>query len=236
MSLPPEIIDHIIDFVNSSWTLRVCSLVAKSWVYRSQMHLFRNAKLFHNRWQRVTLVYNTSLARHTRNLRLVQVYPPGITTDIHGPFLVRLQDFRNVENLTLDGELSAFSEGELNKYFGHFGENLRSLQLNGEGMSPDSFLDLLGLLPNLEDLFVDECIEGSETNRFPATLPGLSGCLTISVHREPLYSTLCKLPLRFREICLQATPLYYHQDLINACAETLVDFRAMPPCYSRQTH
>jgi hypothetical protein len=231
MPLPPEIIDHIIGLTDNHRTLQVCSLVAKSWVGRSRMDLFRDVVLFsHRRWQKIMPVGDTSPAIYTRTLTLAQgttFRGRWIKTDNLYPFLSHLRDFRNVENLILDGwEPSGFSEGGLKKYFGHFGERLRSLELGGENMSPDSFLILLGLLPNLEDLSVKERLQGGKTSRVLAVSPKLSGRLTIRVHTTSLFPTLCKLPLRFREICLQEHQHDY-QELINACAKTLVDFRAM---------
>ena len=167
---------------------------------------------------------------YTRTLTMGQSGTPQgkwINTDNLYPFLSHLRDFRNVENVILDGwEPHGFSEGGLKKYFGHFGEHLRSLELGGQRMSQDSFIVLLGLLPNLENLSVKERVEGNEESRVPAVLPKLSGRLTVRVHTRSLFPTLCKFTLRFRVICLQEHQHDYQQ-LINACAETLVDFRAM---------
>ena len=237
MSLPPEIVDHIIDLTNNHRTLQACSLVAKNWVGRSRVHLFRDVVLFsHRRWQRVMPVGETSPAMYTRTLTMGQSgtrQGKWINTDTLFPFLSHLRDFRNVENLILDGwEPHGFSEGGLKKYFGHFGEHLRSLELGGQKMSPELFIILLGLLPNLEDLSVKERVEGSETTRVPSVLPKLSGRLTIRVHTTSLFPTLCKFTLRFRVICLQEHQHDY-QHLIDACAETLVDFRAMSLDYGQ---
>ena len=99
-------------------------------------------------------------------------------------------------------------------------------------MSPESFIILLGLLPNLEDLSVKERVEGSEVTRVPLVSPKLSGRLTIRVHTTSLFPTLCKFTLRFRVICLQEHQHDYQQ-LIDSCAETLVDFRAMSLDYGK---
>lgn len=231
MSLPPEITDRIIDFVDTQRTHRACSLVAKSWVARSRLHLFHDVVLFsHRRWQKIMPAGDASPAKYTRKLTLAQgVTPRGrwINTDNLYPFLPHLHDFRNVESLVLDGWVpSGFSEGGLKKYFSHFGEHLRSLELAGERMTPDSFLILLGHLPNLEDLSLKERVEGTKTDRVLSISPKLSGRLTIRAHSASVFSVLCKLPLRFREICLHEHKHDY-QELINACAETLMDFRAM---------
>jgi hypothetical protein len=231
MSPPPEVVDHIIDLTSNHRTLQACSLVAKSWVARSRMHLFRDVLLFsHRRWQKDMSVGPTSPAIYTRTLTLVQPNTPqGKWINTHNlyPFLSHLRDFKNVENLILDGwDSSKFSAGGLKKYFGHFGAHLRSLELDGERMSPESFLIFLGLFPNLEDLSVKEPIRGAEASVAPAVLPKLSGRLTIRVHTTNLFPSICKFPLRFQEICLEEHPHDY-QELINACAKTLVDFRAM---------
>lgn len=231
MSIPPEIVDHIIDFIDNTRTLRACSLVARSWVSRSRVHLFRDVVLFsHRHWQKDMPVGDTSPAVYTRILTMAQgTTSKGrwIKTDNLYPFLSHLRDFRNVENLILDGWLpSEFTPGGLKKYFGHFGERVRSLELGGETISPDSFLILLELLPNLEDLSVKQRLEGKEKSWVPTVSPKLSGRLTIRVHTSSLFPTLCKFPLRFRVICLQEHTHDY-QELINACAKTLLDFRAM---------
>jgi hypothetical protein len=195
------------------------------------MHLFRDICLHSYRdWQKVMPVGPTSPAMYTRTLTLARNGAPGeryTNTDFLGPFLPHLRDFNNVENLILLDwwESPPFSEDRLKKYFGHFGTHLRSLELDGEGMSSNSFLVLLGLFPNLEDLFVDDPIIGAEASVTPAVSPKLSGRLTIGVHTMDLFPTLCKFPLRFREIHLHEGRSDY-PELINACAETLVNFRA----------
>ena len=230
MLLPPEIIDHIIDFVKNHRTLRTCSLVAKSWVHRSRVNLFRDVVLFsHRRWQKAMPVGDASPAIYTRTLTLAQGSTPQnrwIHTDNLYPFFSHLQDFKNVENLILDGWIPRkFSSGGLKKYFGHFGKCLRSLELAGERMEPDSFLVLLSLFPNLEDLSVKELFGREATSRVLTVSPKLSGRLTIRIKMET-FSTICMVPLRFREICLHEHQHDY-QELIDACAETLVDFRAV---------
>jgi hypothetical protein len=231
MPLPPEIVDNIIDEVGDLRTLKVCSRVAKSWVARSRTHLFRQVVLFsHRHWQETMSVGDTSPARYTRSLTLAQgniTRGRWINTVNLHQFLPHLKDFQNVERLILDGWVpSRFSEGELKEHFSHFGERLRSLGLSGEEMTSDSFLFLLGLLPNLEDLHLREPVVGTRTKPVFAVSPKLSGRLTIRAYTSSIFSTLCKLPLRFREICLHEHGNDY-QGLINACAETLVDFRAM---------
>ena len=237
MPLPQEIVDLIIDLVDNYWTLRTCSLVAKSWFDRSRASLFRSVVLLtHRRWKNVMPVGDASPAAYVRTLNLMQGITPQarwISADNLDPFLPHLRDFKNVENLVLDGWVpSGFSEGGLKKYFGPFGGKLRSLELNGERMTPDSFLVFLGLFPNLEDLTMDERVGGKETTQVLAVSPIFSGRLTVRTHSEPFVKTICKLPLRFRGICL-LDHKSDHQELIDACAETLVDFRAVSLDYSK---
>jgi hypothetical protein len=175
-------------------------------------------------------VGNASPARYTRALTLAQGNTERgrwINTDNLRLFLPHLKDFQNVEKLILDGWMpSAVSESGLKEYFGHFGERLRSIELAGGPMSPEYFLALLGLLPNVEDLHLKQRVNGIRTNQVLAVSSKLSGRLTIRAYTSSIFSTLCELPLRFREICLLEHEHDY-QELINACAETLVDFRAM---------
>lgn len=234
MSLPPEIVDHIIDFIDDHWTLRACSLVAKGWIARSRTLLFHEIILFsHRRWSKIIPVGNTSPARYTRTLTLAQGPTSRgrwINTDNLCSFLAHLEDFKNVEKLILDGWVpSEVSESGLKNSFGHFGKSLRSLELSGEEMTPDSFLVLLGLLPKLEDLSLKGRVGGRfKTNRVLAITPKLSGRLMIRAYTTHIFPTICQLPLRFREIYLHEHDHDY-QELINACAKTLVDFRAMSP-------
>lgn len=237
MPLPPEIVDLIIDLVDNYKTLQVCSLVAKNWVYRSRANLFRSVVLFtHHRWQKAMPVGDASPAGYVRTLSLVHGNTPParwISTDNLYPFLPHLRDFKNVENLVLDGWIpSRFSEGGLKKYFGPFGGKVRSLELSGERMTPDLFLVFLGLFPNLENLSMDERVGGEETTRVLAVSPKFSGRLTVYAHSDPFVKTLCKLPLGFREICIQDHKCD-SQELIDACAETLVDFRATSGDYGK---
>lgn len=233
MSLPPEIIDLIIDFIDDNRTLRVCSRVAKTWIPRSRTRIFRKVILYsHLRWYKIMSVGDTSPARYTRVLTLAEGSDAWINTDNFSRLFHHLKDFQNVEELTLNGwEPSEFSEAALKKYFSHFGERLRSLTLSGYTMGPDSLLVLLGLFPNLEDLYLKHQIIGDGTNRVLALSPKLSGRLTMRIRNGDSFPALCKLPLRFREICLYDHH-YDYQGLIDACAGTLVDFRAvsLAPC------
>lgn len=234
MSFPPELVDNVIDFVDNKRTLKSCSLVAKSWVARSRSYLFRDVVLFsHRRWQKLMSTGNASPAKYVRSLTLAQGATSRgkwIITDNLYPFFRHLQDFKNVEKLTIDGWApSGFSEGGLKKYFSHFGPRLQSLELSGERMKPDSFLVLLGHLPNLVNLTLRENVDGEKTERVLSVSPKLTGRLTIR-SKTCVFPVLCKIPLRFREICLHDHN-YDYQELIDACAETLVDFRAMPPEY-----
>ena len=111
----------------------------------------------------------------------------------------------------------------MKKYFEHFGKNLWSLGLGGESMSPDYFLVFLGLFLNLEDLTVNERVEGSGTSRVLAVSPKLSGRLTARTHTTTLLQAPCKPPpmISFHE------HQHDYQELIDACAKTLVGLRAM---------
>ena len=195
------------------------------------MHLFRTVKLSGpRRWKKAMPIGNASPAVYVRALRLVQVDPESgwINADGLDPFLPHLRDFKNVEDLMLDGWVpSRLSEGELKEYFGSFCGKLRLLFLKGE-VTLDSLLGFLGIFTNLENLSIFGRIREEETTRVPTVSPKLSGRLMIECNgrTRTLLKTLCKLPLRFQNISL-AYCYWGCQELIDACAETLVDFQAM---------
>ena len=231
MPLPQEIVDLIIDRLSDcTWTLRACSLVAKSWVNRSRVYLFRRVILFdHRRWQKVVPIGNSSPAVYVHTLHLVQfdLEAGWINPDDLDSFL-SLRDFKNVEKLILDGSAPCqFSEDELKEYFGPLGGKLRSLNLAG-ALTSDPFLCFLGIFTNLENLSIRGCIGVEVTTRVPTVSPKLSGRLMIECEwcLTPLSKTLCKLPLRFQKISLGYC-YWGYQELIDACTETLVDFQVM---------
>lgn len=195
------------------------------------MRLFGTVVLFsHRSWREKMPTNDTSPARFTHTLTLAQSSTSRgrwMNTDNFYRFFAHLQSFQNVKNLILSGwDSFEFAENALKKYFTSFGKRLQSLELAGELITPDSFLVLLGLFPNLEDLYIKERLSKSNTKRVLKVLPKLSGRLTIRNHSSFLFYTLCKIPLRFREIRLQEHEHDY-QELIDACGETLKDFRAM---------
>ena len=114
---------------------------------------------------------------------------PHINADDLDPFPPHLRDFKNVEELMLDGWVPP-------------------------------------RLSDLENLSILWRIREEETTRVPTVSPRLSSRLMIECtrHTRTLLKTLCKLPLRFQKISL-AYCYWGCQELIDACAETLVDFR-----------
>jgi hypothetical protein len=74
MYLPPELIAEIIDHIHPSdvWTLRNCSLVAKSWMYPSRRRLFDTVDVGLARtliaWLKNISPMNAELLQHVRSL------------------------------------------------------------------------------------------------------------------------------------------------------------------------
>ena len=74
-ALPPETVDHIVDMLyDQPKTLRKCSLVAKSWVPRTRIHLFADIELSSPKalksWKKAFPDPSNSPAFHTLTLSL----------------------------------------------------------------------------------------------------------------------------------------------------------------------
>ena len=73
--LPPELLDSVVDFLHDSHrSLRVCSLVSKSWIPRARKHLFANVEFTYQRtlrsWKATFPDPAASPAHYTKTLRI----------------------------------------------------------------------------------------------------------------------------------------------------------------------
>ena len=98
---PPEILNHIIDFLydDGPWTLKSCCLVSKLWIPRSRKHLFahimftRRGNYF--RWKESFPDPASSPAQFTRTLKVYRV------PDVTGESRLIWSSFCHVERLVL---------------------------------------------------------------------------------------------------------------------------------------
>ena len=97
--LPQEVRDHIVDrFHDDPETLKRCCLVSKSWVPRTQKHLFSTVNFksaYYPKWQKVFPDPKDSPARHTRTLTVDSAL--GSAEEIRW-----IQSFSRVERLIVE--------------------------------------------------------------------------------------------------------------------------------------
>lgn len=104
-SLPPEILDLIVDHLRDEpTTLKTCCVVSKSWVPRTQKHLFAHVEVhaskFHvELWKETFPDPSNSPAHHTRTLSICGI-PIGTPAYVGVGDWIR--SFRNVVHLRLE--------------------------------------------------------------------------------------------------------------------------------------
>ena len=227
---PPEILDHIIDFLfNNPDALRQCCLASKSMVSRARKHLF--AQITFNdgdylKWKKAFPVPTNSPAYHVHTLAI-----NCGTRSFEGDLV---QYFSRVERLIISGSDSRFP-GPFIRF--HGSPCLKSLQVSSSTLRPNFFI-LLRSLPLLEDLSLGANMTSSvniwreqgesPTFTFPSTSPPLTGTLDLRLSKEMVQTVqeLLDLPggLHFR--CLN---LWCNLDgefkrvakLVAACSNTL---------------
>ena len=106
--LPPEILDHVVDFLHDEpETLKGCCVVSKSWIPRTRRHLFADIK-FHSAgdlvlWEKTFPDVANSPAYYTRTLlvdhgRLLQA---SLVRDVDDDWI---RAFSRVESLEVDSK------------------------------------------------------------------------------------------------------------------------------------
>lgn len=233
--LPLEIVEEIIDVLaQDTKTLLSCSLVSTSWVHRSRRHLFADVKL--PSLLDLQLWFSTGLgpsSTHVRFLDLSQNEDSRwITPDSLAGIYNDFTSFHNVESLALTSlDLTLFDEHSLTRFFGHFSENLTSLNVKGMTVHPDALLFFICMFPRLDDLKLDYLTMGRATIPFrqPTVTPRFRGKLALSNIKSNGTSMVAAfvdppLPMAFQDVCVvdcrfeTPKPL---KDLFIACQETM---------------
>jgi len=230
-SLPPEILDLIIDHLHDKpTTLKTCCVVSKSWVPRTRRHLFARVE-FHapqspvELWKKTFPDPSNSPAYHTHTLSInstpVTAAGAGMDCWIHS--------FCNVISL----RLLHMDPASLTPFYG-FSPTLRSLSLTHVPL--DGF-DLICSFPLLEDLALVSTPPTSDPDgwNMPLTSPKLTGTLDLRVPGSgcSVARRLVDLPggLHFAEIY---TLLFFNEnaksltDLVLRCSDTL---ESLTICY-----
>jgi len=225
-SLPPEILDLIIDHLHDEpATLRACCTASKSWVPRTRTHLFAHVKFTRNfpvgSWAEVFPDPSNSPAHYTRTLAVGHKATATAGTDVGRWIRV----FHNVAHLHL-----SYHSGSFTLYHG-LSPTVRSLRLRFPHAQPSGILALMCSFPLLEDFTLLLHDQGNEAGRRTtlSTSPRLTGSLelrSVIGGIGPFARRLLDLPngLNFTRIdlsCTEETDFESTTDLVSGCSNTL---------------
>ena len=222
-SLPPEILDLIVDHLHDeTTTLKACCVVSKSWIQRTRTHLFATVEFRPpaprvELWKKAFPDPSNSPAHHTRSLTIRGI-PTVTAADADAGGWIRT--FCNLVHLHLE---SLSFEGVSLVPFHGLSPTLRSLHLIST--SPE-VLDLICSFPLLEDLAMIPFSRGSDVWDTPPASPRLTGSLSLSMFGgiRPVARRLLSLPdgLRFTKISVHLDKgIHSVTDLVSRCSDTL---------------
>ena len=179
--LPPELLDHIVDFVcDSQVVLRNCCLISKSWIPSTRKHLFANIRFDTaerlRSWKETFPDPSTSPAHYTKTL-IIDCIQVVTTEDAEEGGWIR--SFSSVVCLGL-GRGSRYTDGSTTSLLPFHGLSpaIKSLRVNFHSLPSSLVFDLILSFPLLEDLKVltrDESIDDCNGSRPPSTVVQPSG-------------------------------------------------------------
>jgi hypothetical protein len=236
--LPPEMLDYIVDLLHDKpETLKLCCLVASSWVPRTRKHLFANiefdsaARL--ERWKKTFPDPSSSPAYYTHTLF---VGCPQAVTEADAEEGGWIRAFSRVSRLVM-GSYLASVDGSKNPFvpFHKFSPALKSFCLTSTTLPYSEIFNLVCSFPLLEDLNLadDDWSLGDDDPHgpqavAPSTSPAFTGSLELYQMRRmaPIAHWLLSLPggIHFRKLVL---PWLHEGDhslttaLVERCSHTL---------------
>jgi hypothetical protein len=223
-SLPPEILDLIVDHLHDEpTTLKACCVVSKSWIHRPRSHLFSRVEFCAPKshlelWKKTFPDPSNSPAHHTRSL-IIRGIPTVTAADVDAGGWIHT--FHNLVHLYLE---SPRWEGVSLVPFHGISATLRSLCLI---RTSSDVLDLICSFPLLEDLALIGPSRGSDAWNIPPTSPKLTGFLDLSMFGgmgRPSAHRLLSLPngLHFTKIRVTLDEGSDSvMDLVSRCSDTL---------------
>jgi len=237
MFLPPELIDHILEFLRDDReSLAATSLVAKAWTTWSQARIFEPLHLSPTNlqgWLKNIPPDADGPASYTRTLTLEEFrLLPWINPQyLDFPFS-SLASFREVRSLSLvHWNATLFNGASPEPYFGHFGKSLHALSLRFCTLDPVTLFDLFSLLPNVQDLEIAYLFSHSGALEtipdVPEITPSFRGTLSLADldSGHLILKALAALPLHFTTISIRGCTFYEpdsYQMLLASCRDTLV--------------
>ena len=169
MNIPQELIDKIIDRIwdidasPSHTTAKAASLISRSWVERSQHHLFHSVKFcvfgpHFSRWCDAVSPGPNGVSRHVRSLAIEGRAANGwwIGEDSLERGLPFFDSFRNVQVLRIHHwNVDQFPPEMLTRCFTPFARGVRLLQWDPyTQMSRESWVHVVGLFPLIDCLLL----------------------------------------------------------------------------------
>ena len=246
---PPEIFDLIIDHLHGDRnTLKQCSLVSKSWVPRTQKHLFSEVR-FGSCRQLGNLGYafpdsKGSPTRHTDSLDAgdLPIYAPAYCKLDHEwlrSLFPNVTRFHVTVGGTVDRQLTDPHCLQFHRLF----PAVTSLSLTMATVRPADLAAVICSFPVLEDLAMLGSIarDGGVDPR--SNWPKCTGTLTLNITMDSVRNFLEGLPtipLQFRQIICRVGRVYEgnYQPvglLVERCSDTLegIIIKSDPECESR---
>jgi hypothetical protein len=235
MSLLPEILDLVVDHLHDDpATLETCCVVSKSWVPRTQRHLFAHVEfdtLESHRavdlWMKAFPDTSNSPAHYTRALTIRGI--PIVTAagiDVDG----WIRTFHNVVHLHLDVFIWGADPASLAPSH-RLSSTVRSLRLGSTSIPPSEIFSFVCSFPLLEDLALPAFTHENGIERWatPSTSPRLTGSLEFCNMLEGIGSPVRRLlDLPSGPNFTKTAPGYINEadlrsttDLVSRCSDTL---------------
>jgi len=235
--LPQEIRDHVIDLLHDDdETLRSCALVSRSWLRQTQKHIFSEVRIGYYllmKWCRNISPGEDGLSSFTRKLEVSHRSPREFEI-----VMPHLSSFKRVESLMIfdydcmDLDNEPYLPIAPDKYYGHFGDSLRSLHLLYPSESLGALLPLIYLFPHLESLTIEGLMAAGEEHpappspksRNPNAFKGKLHLRLLAGNDMHILSKLAKYPLRYDCVSIAGSSRelgVHFNNLISACSRTL---------------
>jgi hypothetical protein len=248
-SLPPEILDYIIDLLYyQPETLKRCCLVSKSWISRTRKHLFVDIRFRTEKrlklWKKMFPDPSTSPAHYAETL-FIQCSQVVVAADAEpGGWIT---GFSSVVSLRVESRVS-FANGSFSLVpFHGLSPAVKSLRIIIPALPPPRIINLVLSFPLLEDLAVTTSFrmltdndDGSHkvlTAIQPSSLPKFTGSLELYLMggMKRVTGQLLSLPggIHFQKLALTC---YHEADrlavmaLVEGCSHALESLKISDFC------
>ena len=235
--LPQEIKDQVIDILyDDDDTLRSCALVSRSWLRQSRKYLFAEVRIGYHllmKWCRNIAPGEDGLSSLVRRLNVSHRSPREFEI-----VMPHLGSFKRVTALVIsdydcmDLDNEPYLPIAPDRYYGHFGESLRSLHLLYPSESLGALLPLVYLFPRLESLTIEGLMAAGDehppppnpSSPTPDAFKGELNLRLLAGNDMHILSKLAKYPLQYDRVSIggSSRELGVHfNNLISACSRTL---------------